>query len=702
MFKTCHIFTLGMFLVGILNAATLRTADTSVQVEACDQGITVAALLGNANSADWIARNPAPYVIPFVSSATMDEKPLPLQWHLARETAQDTPVPSHGFVFTCDTPALELSSVWSAAAGPGPVEHQVSITNRGTKPVLLPLQTTLAFDLKASDSLEHWWVEKGANIPTKIGLHRLPIQAGFSQSLISGACMPNYAPREPIPWMTIHDSQNRRGIYVGVESSARVCLALARHEQATGPTLHLDAGLVPEAGYTTRLLPGETLHLPAVFVGCYEGTVDDGCNRLRRWVQHYIVPPPRDPRYPLLVNNSWGSGMSVDEALSRKMIEESAELGLEIFQIDAGWFRGVGDWRPDPKKFPNGLAPLADYSHSKGLKFGLWVAWTQGGNRPDGEGDGHSLSVFDKSMSNWFPENVAPDWKPQPFIGKPVCLGDPKAAAWCMTELRRIVKDYKLDLLEHDQFIVIEACSRPDHLHTRSGTDVSHHATDAYYRIYDTLLRENPDLLLEDCVNGGRIVDYGVLRRVHYLCITDTYTPIANRQAFYDASFALPPAVCECYVEDSHPKDLAGFVHMLRSGMMGWCTIMTNTAHWSPEEHHAAKRQFELYKTTLRPLILNADLYHISERPDGIRWDAIEYWNSETGKGAVFVFRGTTDEQTHSFVLQGLDPKAKYLISSEDGSVGNATVSGKELLEKGLAVHLQGTVSSDIIFLQRR
>ncbi len=59
------------------------------------------------------------------------------------------------------------------------------------------------------------------------------------------------------------------------------------------------------------------------------------------------------------------------------MIRDSAELGVEMFHIDAGWFRGVGDWYPDPKKFPHGLAAIADDAHRHGLKFGIWVDWTQ-------------------------------------------------------------------------------------------------------------------------------------------------------------------------------------------------------------------------------------------------------------------------------------------------------------------------------------
>ena len=103
--------------------------------------------------------------------------------------------------------------------------------------------------------------------------------------------------------------------------------------------------------FQTRLQPGETFEAPTVFVGCYQGDVDDGANQLHRWVEAHLRPPVHDERYPLLVNNSWGSGMAVDEALAKKMIDDSAELGLELFHIDAGWFRAVGDWRTDERNF---------------------------------------------------------------------------------------------------------------------------------------------------------------------------------------------------------------------------------------------------------------------------------------------------------------------------------------------------------------
>ncbi|MCE5255805.1 MAG: alpha-galactosidase [Spirochaetaceae bacterium] len=45
-----------------------------------------------------------------------------------------------------------------------------------------------------------------------------------------------------------------------------------------------------------------------------------------------------------------------------------------VFQIDDGWERMVGDWRPDERKFPHGMAGLAARIEDKGYIPGLWVA----------------------------------------------------------------------------------------------------------------------------------------------------------------------------------------------------------------------------------------------------------------------------------------------------------------------------------------
>jgi alpha-galactosidase len=425
----------------------------------------------------------------------------------------------------------------------------------------------------------------------------------------------------------------------------------------------------------------------------------------------------KDPQYPLLVNNSWGNGMKVDEALALRMIADSKELGLEMFHMDAGWFRGVGDWEPNPKKFPRGLGIIADAAHRAGLRFGLWTDWTQAALSTEPG----ALNVNDPTVKDWMVTDLKPDWKPEDFKGQTVDIGVPAAELWADATLKRIVTEFKLDMLEHDGYLVAQGCVRSDHPHAppdqstmkvvhdwgsdfvvaSNSTDVSYHAVRAYYRIYEQLRKEHPGLLFEVCDDGGRMVDFGSAAHADYFSITDTYDPLSNRRAFYDTSHLLPGPMLETYVEKWPTPKIENFRYMLRSGMMGWETIMQDTMQWNDEQHRAAKQEFALYKEKLRPLIRDAELYHVSARPDGVHWDGIEYWDPAKRRGVVYAFRGSAaDEPAHRFVLAGLEAGRKYRLHCEDGSAPDRVASGRELMGAGVEVRLAVPLSSELVFVE--
>ena len=53
----------------------------------------------------------------------------------------------------------------------------------------------------------------------------------------------------------------------------------------------------------------------------------------------------------------------------------SAQGGMDIFQIDDGFQKGVGDWlKVNAEKFPHGMKYVCDRIHEKGLMAGLWLA----------------------------------------------------------------------------------------------------------------------------------------------------------------------------------------------------------------------------------------------------------------------------------------------------------------------------------------
>jgi hypothetical protein len=726
----CHALSCSLTIVagcGMVHAARaadsrvlrgeLSSAETSIAVEAGEHAPRLSTLEARGATA-W--QNQADETLP--ERVEVRGTALPVVWHLDRR-ASHFDSKQIALVYLADAPRLKLVWRWRARAGDGPFEHTLSIQNLSNEAAWLPLQPSLRFDWKIdpNSALERFWVEKGADTPSARGTHLDALQDGepWQGSSSTYARPIQNQPREMIPYVLVDErGGDRRGWYVGIEFSGPTRITLQR----SGASLRGEAGLDPLPGpYRTRLPAGATFETPTIFIGAFSGGPDAAGNIVRRWVRAVLNNPHtlRNPSYPLTVNNSWGSGMAVNESLAQRMIIESAQLGLEMFHLDAGWFRDVGDWQADPVKFPHGIASVADFAHRHGLKFGLWIDWTQAGT----SGEAGALNIYDPAIQDWLIADPPAGWKhTEPFKGITIDLGLPAARAWAARELERLVRDYHLDMLEHDGYLVAQGSSRTDHpavppepgtlrVYEDSGflwvdgsnsTDVGYHATRAYYEVYRQLRARHPTLLLEVCNDGGRMVDFGSAAHGDYFSITDSYDPLSNRRAFYDASFVLPPAMLESYVRDWPAPQIENFRYMLRSGMLGWFSLMLDTSHWSPQQRAEARAQIALYKSALRPLIRQADLYHVAARPDGVHWDGIEYYSGKLRRGVLYAFRGTAlDEPTHRFRLRGLKAGSRYRLAFQDqGGAANQVLAGHSLMQEGMEVALPMPVSSELIFIE--
>jgi alpha-galactosidase len=155
-------------------------------------------------------------------------------------------------------------------------------------------------------------------------------------------------------------------------------------------------------------------------------------------------------------------------------------------------------------------------------------------------------------------------------------------------------------------------------------------------------------------------------------------------------------------VADWPAPRIENFRYLLRSGMLGWFTLMQATSRWSPQQRTEARAQFALYKSTLRPLIREADLYHVGERPDGVNWDGMEYYSARLRRGVLYAFRGAApDQPTHRFRLQGLRPGSRYRLKFQDqGAAGNLVLAGQVLMQEGVELTLGIPLSSELIFVE--
>jgi hypothetical protein len=87
------------------------------------------------------------------------------------------------------------------------------------------------------------------------------------------------------------------------------------------------------------------------------------------------------PANPPMGWSSWSSlhqgiSTSIIEAQAKSLHDNLASVGYQYVNIDAGWQNGVDQYgRPtyDTTKFATGIAPVAKYVHSLGLKFGIYL-----------------------------------------------------------------------------------------------------------------------------------------------------------------------------------------------------------------------------------------------------------------------------------------------------------------------------------------
>ncbi len=213
-------------------------------------------------------------------------------------------------------------------------------------------------------------------------------------------------------------------------------------------------------------------------------------------------------------------------------------LATERFVLDDGWFRGrhddtssLGDWYPDPDKYPDGLQPIADYVRSKGMEFGLWV-------EPE--------MVNPKSELY----QTHPDWAlgvgNYPIItGRNqlvLNLANPDVSEYLFERISKLVADHEIAYLKWDmnRDLVLPG--------DMSGRATIYRQTGALYALLDRLLAAFPALEIESCASGGGRVDYEILKRTHRFWASDSNDAVERTRIQTGFSYFLPPEVMGAHI----------------------------------------------------------------------------------------------------------------------------------------------------------
>jgi len=124
--------------------------------------------------------------------------------------------------------------------------------------------------------------------------------------------------------------------------------------------------------------------------GVYRSVEKEKLIALRNYQMH--IRPFLKERDEMVMLNTWGDrgqDAHVNETFCLKELETAAKMGITHFQIDDGWQTGRSEnsayggsfvniwrnpnyWTPDPKRFPNGLAPIVKRGKELGIEICLW------------------------------------------------------------------------------------------------------------------------------------------------------------------------------------------------------------------------------------------------------------------------------------------------------------------------------------------
>jgi alpha-galactosidase len=122
-----------------------------------------------------------------------------------------------------------------------------------------------------------------------------------------------------------------------------------------------------------------------------------------------IHQPGRDD---MIMMNTWGDAnhdTKLNEAFALSEIEAGAKLGISHFQLDDGWQNGISSnsayqggsldniwrnpdyWKPNSKKFPNGLGPIVKKGKELGVEVCLWFNPSSDNGNENWEKDADAL-----------------------------------------------------------------------------------------------------------------------------------------------------------------------------------------------------------------------------------------------------------------------------------------------------------------------
>lgn len=428
-------------------------------------------------------------------------------------------------------------------------------------------------------------------------------------------------------------------------------------------------GINPEH-FEWELAPNEIFQTPeVVLVYSDEGLNDMSQTYHSLYQNHLIRGKHQYKERPILVNNWEGTYFDFTEDKILEMADTAAELGIELFVLDDGWFgkrdadtSSLGDWFVDENKLPSGLSHLSEAIRAKGMQFGLWF-------EPEMISEESELYKQHPDWAIHTPDRPRSRGRHQLVID----FSRKEVRDNILKQMKAILDEVHIDSIKWD--------------YNRNMTELisgknTHQYMLGLYEVMEDLVSSYPNILFESCSGGGGRYDPGMLYYMPQTWTSDNTDAAQRLEIQYGTTMTMPVSSMGAHVSDipNHQVDrktslkMRGDVAM--SGNLGYELDMTKL---NVEEKNTVKDQVAFYKEH-RQLIQFGEFYRILSPFDKNNQTAWIFVNEEKTEAlySYFQIMDKANKATPRVKLAGLDPNKIYQL--DDGRI----LGGDELMFRGI------------------
>jgi alpha-galactosidase len=502
--------------------------------------------------------------------------------------------------------------------------------------------------------------------------------------------------RVTLPFFYVQNAARDAGVYVGLGWSGQWRASISADPQSH--MLRIEGGI---EDLSLQLQPGEEISGPTILIGQWRGPLETGVNMLRRLIRDRYAPSVGTKRLvpPVMYTTWFQVGAELDEKMAEELIDRAAEMGQEVFEVDASWYNGtptapytrmditwnaisesLGNWDEgaDAKRFPSGLKTLADRVRARGMQFGLWFEPERAG--PD--------SRLAREHPDWIMSIPGRRWVM-------VDLGNPAVQEYFCKLFDRYINELGLryirwDMNNHDLRPYWQTKDSPGR---RGITQIRH--IEGMHRIEEHILRKHPEVILENCAGGGTRIDLTGVARRHTIWVSDSIDTQFVRYHLEGLSHFLPGSgqVVTLSIPAAEARK-AEFVladyncQVCFAGAFGLCGRLNE---WSPATCQTVRKNVDVYKQVRQ--YLSEDFYPLVSQPRTDKtWAGWQFHDPKSQEGFVQAFRVHSPEQRQAFALKGLDPARMYRFTDPYTKDRFESIGGK-LLSVGVEFDLPETTS---------